>query len=86
MITTTATPWECLESERCGWWIDTGAGALGAALREAMALSDAERMQMGSRGREVVQKRFSWQYVAARHLELYDWLNTGSSRPVWIDQ
>ena len=49
VVTTRATPWEELETHRCGWWIETGAEPLMKALRAAMALSDAERIEMGLR-------------------------------------
>jgi glycosyltransferase involved in cell wall biosynthesis len=83
-ITTQVTPWEMLRSGRCGWWVETGALPLEAALLEAMSLSDEERAEMGQRGRALVETRFSWYSVAIRHIELYDWLLTGASRPGWI--
>ena len=86
VITTTSTPWEMLRSGGCGWWIDTGALPLGAALAEAMALSDEQRAGMGRRGRALVAERFSWRFVADRHIELYRWLLGGSPRPEWLRQ
>ncbi len=35
VVTTKATPWEELAAHRCGWWVNVGAEALGAALHDA---------------------------------------------------
>ncbi|MGH7972504.1 MAG: glycosyltransferase, partial [Limisphaerales bacterium] len=40
VVTTTGTPWQELVKRHCGWWIDTGAEPLAAALGEAISLSD----------------------------------------------
>lgn len=85
-ITTNMTPWAILPSARCGWCIGTGAAPLEAALGVAMSLSDEERAEMGRRGRLLVEALFSWRLVASKHIELYNWLVTGSSRPGWILQ
>jgi glycosyltransferase involved in cell wall biosynthesis len=85
-ITTNVTPWEMLRSGRCGWWIGTGTLPLEQALLDAMSLSGEERSEMGQRGRALVERDFSWRSVANKHIDLYRWLLTASSRPSWILQ
>lgn len=80
VVTTTGTPWEDLNTRRCGWWIETGTEPLVEALREAIALSDGERAEMGRRGRRLVEEEFSPRRLGERVPELYRWL-TGSSPP-----
>lgn len=70
-IATKGTPWTELESEKCGWWIDQGIEPLIAALRSAMALSDAEREAMGLRGRQLAERRYSWGSVSEEMMEIY---------------
>ena len=65
VIATKGTPWNELESERCGRWIDQGVEPLAAALRELMAMSDDERAAMGANGRNLVAEKYQWNKVAA---------------------
>ena len=80
VITTRGAPWADLETHGCGWWIETGVAPLVAALRAAMALSDAERAAMGARGRIYV-RRYDWDAIAAETLALYRWVVGQGERP-----
>jgi glycosyltransferase involved in cell wall biosynthesis len=84
VITTTVTPWAALRENACGWWTDVGVLPLAQALNEAFKLNDAERAEMGARGRKLIAERYSWRSVAERHIELYDWLAAGSAKPHWL--
>ena len=84
VITTKAAPWAELEGDafsthahkdlsvaRCGWWIDVGVDPLEQILRTAMSLSDSDRTSMGDRGRQLVQRKYSWVSVACALDEAY---------------
>ncbi len=71
VITTKGTPWEELETHRCGWWIEIGVEPLKQALRVATGLSDAERQAMGARGRELVMARYTWPAIGQAMAGLY---------------
>ena len=79
VITTKGAPWQELETNKCGWWIDLppqvdGAAdwqALDSALIEAMRLGDDERVQMGERGRKLVEEKYTWSAVVKRMVEGY---------------
>ena len=71
VITTRGTPWQELETERCGWWIDAGEKPLAAALTRATALSDGERREMGVRGRSLVEKKYTWDAVCGEMVRGY---------------
>jgi glycosyltransferase involved in cell wall biosynthesis len=64
-ITTKAAPWEALARNRCGWWCETSAGGLCAALGEFLSASDADLADMGTRGRALAAARFQWGKTAA---------------------
>jgi glycosyltransferase involved in cell wall biosynthesis len=81
VVTTKGAPWEDLVTHRCGWWVDLGVEPLAAALREALALEDEERSEMGDRGRELVEGRFSWPGVAERMASVYRWVLSGGPPP-----
>jgi len=81
VITTRATPWVELERQGCGWWVDPTVEALTGALRQALALSDAERRTMGERGRDLVAAHYTWEAVAQQVSSNYAaWLHAASSR------
>ena len=63
VIATKGTPWQELEERKCGWWIDTGANPLAAALKEAISLSDSERREMGALGKSLIDEKYTWTAV-----------------------
>ncbi len=81
VISTKGAPWAGLETERCGLWIDHGVQPLVAALRSTMSLSDAERADMGARGRAWMKRDFSWRAVASILRDAYTWLIEGGEPP-----
>jgi len=81
VITTKGTPWSDLIKHECGWWIDVGVEPLEAALGDAMTLSDAERLAMGQRGRQLVQNNYSWPKIAADMSSTYRWILEGGTPP-----
>ena len=81
VITTTGTPWSLLPERGCGWWVAPTVDHLADALTEATALDDEALRDMGSRGRELVSKEFSWQRAALKMKEAYQWVLGGNSKP-----
>ena len=74
VIATRGTPWKSLAEHRCGWWIEGNTEALGGAIAEATALSDAERQSMGRRGYQFSRKEFAWDQIGRKMVSLYDWI------------
>lgn len=72
VITTTGTPWQQVESQRCGWFVETSVSAIASALREATSLSPHHLAQMGQRGREWVSAQFAWERIANDFIALYE--------------
>ena len=64
VLTTTATPWQALESEHCGWWVTPTGEAIARGLAEVVAASDETRKAMGMRGRALVKRQFAWRAIA----------------------
>lgn len=71
VICTKGTPWEEIEEQKCGWWIDIGVEPLAKALKEATSLTDKERCEMGQRGRSLVEEKYTWNAVVNKMIEGY---------------
>ena len=84
VITTRATPWQELETRRCGWWIETGVEPLAQALRQAMSVPVAELQAMGTRGRRLIQEKYSWEPIGLQMAETYEWLAGRRNQPDWV--
>ncbi|MBA2238084.1 MAG: glycosyltransferase [Lysobacter sp.] len=83
-IVSRGAPWAELEPEGCGWWVEPEEAAIAATLDRAMRLSDREREAMGLRGREWMDRDFSWTAVAARMAGSYAWLLGRGDMPEWV--
>ena len=70
--------------------IRPGAGsapaALATALDDAMRLDHADLRAMGSRGRNWIQRDFSWKEIGGMTLRTYEWLRGGGPAPPWVDR
>ena len=77
VITTKGTPWEDLVDSKCGWWIDlpdkgtdpADWKALQDALKEAM--TSAPLGEMGRRGHELVEQKYTWGAVVKAVVDGY---------------
>jgi glycosyltransferase involved in cell wall biosynthesis len=68
VIASKGTPWSRLDQMKCGFWVDNDPGSLADAIRSISTMPLAE---MGSRGREWMQKEFSWRSVTEQMVDLY---------------
>ena len=84
VITSQGTPWQELETKRCGRWMPIGVEPLAVALKELMTMSDDERAVMGTRGREWMARDFSWKGIGAKMKSAYEWLLGQGERPEWV--
>lgn len=83
-ITTKNTPWSGLESEGCGWWIDLSVDNIISTLNEAMSITDAERFELGKKGRRFVIENYSTDEVAKKTNLVYEWLLGKSEKPDYV--
>ena len=80
-IVSKGAPWSGLEGNIAGWWIDIGVDSLVACLEKAMALSNAELMNMGESGRDWMIRSYSWDHIGQQMAAVYRWLVGGGSPP-----
>ena len=84
VLTTTGCPWQELDKERCGWWVDPTPAGIEAGLRSALETADSERREMGVRGRELVKQKYLWPAIAANMSQFYEWLINGGDKPDFV--
>lgn len=84
VIASKGTPWEGLEREAGGWWVEHDVKTLAAAMDAAMRLPRTYLRAMGERGRAWMQRDFSWATVAVRLGDSYQWILGDSARPACV--
>lgn len=85
VISTKGAPWSGLVAEGCGWWIDHGVEPLVHALRTAMEMPSLHLAEMGRKGRNWMERDFSWSGVATEMRAVYAWLRGEGPMPTCIE-
>ena len=83
-VVTKTAPWQRLEDNGCGWWVDLDKDALIDGLAKAMSLPPVELAKMGQLGREWMTRDFSWQRIGNMMAQTYAWLEGRASAPAFV--
>lgn len=70
VVASRSTPWEILERERCGRWVERTPHAFANGLKPYLTDSSVAAAD-GDRGRILVENRYGWNEVARQMLEHY---------------
>lgn len=84
-ITTKNAPWEVLEEDKCGWWIDLSVENIVSTLSEAMSLTDEERIELGKKSRQCIIDHYSSESVAKKTKMVYEWLLGNREMPGFVE-
>jgi glycosyltransferase involved in cell wall biosynthesis len=84
VLTTTGCPWQELETERCGWWVDPTPAGIEQGLSQALGTKSEELSAMGVRGRELVRQKYLWPAIATNMSIFYEWLLHGGDKPDFV--
>ncbi|HWQ57021.1 MAG TPA: glycosyltransferase [Bryobacteraceae bacterium] len=84
VLTTTGVPVQELRSGRYGWYVEPSTDALSAALKDALPRSRRQLGEFGQRGRQLIQRQYTWARLADRTAELYRWLLGQNPRPDFV--
>lgn len=84
VIASTATPWEELNTYRCGWWVKNDSKTLADTLREALSLNELLLNEMGKRGRQLVLEKYTVNAVSLQMKELYNWIIGQQCKPYFV--
>lgn len=83
-IATKGAPWQELETEHCGWWVDYNQDAITQAISDAIDTNSDELQQMGQRGRQLMEQRYSVDAVASKMKNLYEWVLGEGNKPDFV--
>lgn len=78
------TPWQALNTERCGWWVDASPQSIADVIFELCSLSPEEHKAMGQRGRDYILRTYASDKVASQMLSLYHWLLGEDPKPDFV--
>ncbi len=84
VLATTGAPWPELPLHGCGWWVEPSVEGIAQGLDEALSSTTATLREMGVRGRQLVESRYTWNVSARSTIELYQWVLGRSPRPAFI--
>lgn len=73
VVSSRNAPWQGLETEHCGLWVELEPADFTAAMAYMMKLPDSERRQMGRNGRDWMLRDYSWSAISRRAGAVYDW-------------
>ncbi len=83
-IVTTGAPWEGLERQGAGWWIQIGVDPLVACLVDVLAMSPSRLAAMGEAGRDWMIRDYSWRQIGGQLSIVYRWLLEGGETPTSV--
>lgn len=84
VVASKGTPWKDLDSNGCGWWGFTSSKQLAAILERVLAMSHDELKLMGEKGRNWIQRDFSWRAIAEKTIVAYSWLCNRGDEPPYV--
>ena len=74
VITTKNTPWEELETNDCGWWVDRSENTFKKTLLNLFSKDITDLNEMGNKGKTLVKENYTWVSVTKQLNNLYDWV------------
>lgn len=78
------TPWEELIKNGCGWWNDNSPETIARILREILVMDEKTNLEMGKKGRHLIEERFNTNIVAGMMDKLYHWILNGGETPNFL--
>jgi glycosyltransferase involved in cell wall biosynthesis len=81
VIATKGTPWEELNSSKCGFWVDNTKEGIEAGLVKLLQMPQSELKKMGLRGRDLIKNKYLWNKSTLKTIQLYDWVLSGGVKP-----
>jgi glycosyltransferase involved in cell wall biosynthesis len=74
VITTTGTPWNELETDNCGWWIERSKNDFINVLLELFSKDKSYLIKMGENGIKLIESKYTWSNVTKQSIQMYKWV------------
>ena len=74
VITTTGTPWEELETDSCGWWIERTQKDFVGTILELFSKDKSDLLEMGQNGINLVARKYTWSNITLQSIHMYEWV------------
>lgn len=84
VIASLGTPWQELNTEHCGFWVQNDADTLAEAIKSVLELPADEISRMGENGKQLVKEKYQDTHVASMMTKLYNWIISGSNKPEFV--
>lgn len=84
VIATTGSPWQELETHRCGRWVDNDTETLTGAVREMLIMDADTRKEMGERGRQLILGKYTMKVISLQMEQMYEWVSGKIEKPDFI--
>lgn len=84
VIASLGTPWQELNTEHCGFWVQNDADTLADAIKAVLELPADEISRMGENGKQLVKEKYQDTHVASMMTKLYNWIISGSNKPEFV--
>jgi glycosyltransferase involved in cell wall biosynthesis len=84
VLTTTTTPWNELDSRKCGWCVGPSEAELTDILMKISGLDEVALSNMGINGQRWILDEFSWSQIGLKMIEFYSWLHGKAKIPDFV--
>lgn len=84
VICSKGAPWQILEKNNCGWWIDNDQATINETILEALNMSSENLVAMGHNGQQFVLNELGYQVLGKKMVELYSWVINGGKAPDFV--
>ncbi len=85
-IATKGAPWEELDTNHCGWWVDYSAEGIKDAIKKSFTTSEEELKIMGENGRKLLEENYSVESVSSKMKDLYNWIINKNGQPEFVSK
>ena len=85
VLATKGTPWEELELNNCGFWVDNTELGIKNGILQILQSSEEELKEMGLRGKKLISEKYLWSKCSQKTIEMYQWMINGGKKPSFIN-
>lgn len=85
VLTTKGTPWQELELNNCGFWVDNSDTGIKNGILQILQKQDEELKAMGLRGKKLIREKYLWSKCSQKTIDIYHWILFGGQKPIFVN-